>query len=208
MTRSLDERLASLTAAATPDDDRPTLWAAHRTLNAALLAALTADDPPRSTWLVLLGHAVALAGRSEHHTHLAVLADRCSVTARTMTTTTRWLVDRRYLRRSRRTFGRGRRWDDAIDQRSRFARYGTISSHLLAVLAVERDRAALARTALTVAVMLGGRTAYRLTAADVAAVSGEAQQHARSRLRRLRDLDLLAVDERGRTTLGAAWRTP
>lgn len=184
------------------------LWAARRTINAALLAALHADRAPRSTWLIIIGHAVALAGRPEHRTHLAVLGHRCGVTAKTMGGTTHWLVEHRYLTRSMNRFGRGRRWLEANDEGAAFAAYGVISSHLLAVIAAQPDRAVLARTALGAAVLLGRLDQRRLPANLVAAATGEPEGKARGRLARLRELDLLILDDDRRTAFGPQWISP
>lgn len=209
MPRSLTDRLDEFLGSNRENDDRdadaPVLWAKRRTFSSAVLAALTDAGAPRTAWLILAAHGIALAGRPTHQTQMAVLAGRCGIARPTAARTTGWLVDHDFLaRKPGRRFARGERWSTALERRSQFAAYGTISSHWLRVIAAERDRAALARTSLAVACLLGSRRTLGLNAAEIAVVSGEPPQHARTRVARLRAVGLIVVDA-GAVSFGARW---
>lgn len=211
MADRLADRLADLMdgrgAAPTPTDE-PTLWAGHRTINSTILAALVDDAAPRSAWLLLGAHAVAFGGRDRHRTHLAVIATRSGASKRTVGSTTDWFVARGYLDHAGpRRYALGERWRNAnADKRARFAAYSVVSTVWQAALRGEPDRAALARTSLALACLLGKLAHARLPAERLAGLSGEPVQHARARLNRLRDLKMI-VDVGDAVAFGPGWPT-
>lgn len=189
--------------------DAPTLWARERSFTTRVLGDLADDQPPRSAFLLLAAHGIALAGRDRHRTQLTVLADRAGVSRRTASDTTGWFVRNEWLTMTAaRRFTAGPKWMTALDDHhAKFAAYGVVNLAWLELLRPQPDRAALARTALAVACLIGRQRSRLLTVADIAAVTDEPTKPARTRVARLRDLGLIVVDS-GSVRIGETWPTP